>query len=284
MNWWCAAQGRPWDWTWQPYPGVWLFVTLVFAGWIVANARWGADPITKDAPRLGRRQVTLFVSGVITLWVAADWPLGALGAGYLVSAHTVQYLLFALIAPPLLIAGTPRRALHRALSPRWVWATARVLTRPLPAFVVFNVVMLGTHLPTVVDTLGATQLGSFVRDMAWLVSGIVFWWPVLAPVPELGSLSYPARILYLVLNVFIPTVPASFLTFADYPIYALYELAPRVGSISATTDQQIAGLTMKIVGGMIIFITASVLFFKWHHREGDADSSSLAIPATAPRL
>lgn len=261
-----------------------MFVLLVLAGWIVANARWGTDPIAREAQGLGRRHIALFLSGVLTLWVAADWPVGALGAGYLVSVHTVQYLLFALITPPLLIAGTPQSVLRRVLSSRSVWAAARVLTRPLPAFVVFNVVMLGTHLPVVVDTLGATQLGSFVRDMAWLGSGIVFWWPVLAPLPELGSLSYPARILYLVLNVFIPTVPASFLTFSDYPIYALYELAPRVGGISATTDQQIAGLTMKIVGGMIIFVTASVLFFKWHHREGDADSGALAIPATTPRL
>ena len=25
MQWWCAAQGVPWRWAWQAYPGVWLF-------------------------------------------------------------------------------------------------------------------------------------------------------------------------------------------------------------------------------------------------------------------
>jgi putative membrane protein len=72
--------------------------------------------------------------------------------------------------------------------------------------------------------------------------------------------------------LFLPTVPASFLTFADYPIYALYELAPPVGALSARDDQQLAGILMKIVGGFIIFGTASVLFFRWYrveeHREG----------------
>ncbi len=73
--------------------------------------------------------------------------------------------------------------------------------------------------------------------------------------------------MFLLLNVFIPTVPAAFLTFADYPIYALYELAPRASGLSANDDQQLAGLIMKIAGGFIIFGTASVLFFRWYGLE-----------------
>ncbi|MDH3457775.1 MAG: cytochrome c oxidase assembly protein, partial [Gemmatimonadota bacterium] len=121
--------------------------------------------------------------------------------------------------------------------------------------------------PTVVDLFKPTQLGSFALDMAWIFAGLLFWWIVLGPVKEFRPLSYPGRIVFLLLNVFIPTVPASFLTFADYPIYALYELAPRVAGISATQDQQLAGLTMKILGGFIIFGIASVLFFKWYGAE-----------------
>ena len=35
-----------------------------------------------------------------------------------------------------------------------------------------------THWPSVVDWLMATQLGSFVLDVTWLLAGLVFWWPV----------------------------------------------------------------------------------------------------------
>jgi putative membrane protein len=91
-------------------------------------------------------------------------------------------------------------------------------------------------------------------------------------------MSYPGRIVFLLLSVFVPTVPASFLTFADYPIYAVYELAPRVGGISATADQQLAGIAMKIVGGFIIFGTASVLFFKWYWAEERAESGRSTSP------
>jgi putative membrane protein len=265
MTWWCSAQTTSWDWAWQPYVGVWALVALLLIGYGAAVR----GLLFRGAERLPTRpgQVAAFVLGVLVLWIAADWPLGPLGAGYLASVHMVQYLLFTMVAPPLLLHGTPTWLLRAFISPTWANRIARFLSRPLMAFVVFNFVMLGTHLPTAVDGLTVTQVGSFAVDMAWLLSGLVFWWQVLGPLPELRPLPYPGRIVFLLANVFLPTVPASFLTFADYPIYALYELAPRVGRLSATQDQQLAGMAMKLVGGFIIFGTASVLFFKWYGRE-----------------
>ncbi len=264
MTWWCSAQGTPWDWTWQAYPGVWILVVLMLGGYALA-LRNLCPAGQRPAAELG--QIVSYILGVLVLWIASDWPLGPLGAGYLVSVHTVTYLLFTMVAAPLLIHGAPQWLLRAMIRPRWANRAAQFLSRPLIAFVVFNVVLLATHLPAVVDTLKTSQLGSFAIDAAWLFAGLVFWWQVLGPLPELRPLSYPGRILFLLLNVFIPTVPAAFLTFADYPIYAVYELAPPVGTISAREDQQLAGLIMKLVGGLIIFGTASVLFFRWYVQE-----------------
>ena len=263
MTWWCSAQGTPWEWTWQAYPGVWLLVVLLLGGYAFALNRL----VPAGEPPAERGQVVSYLLGVLALWVASDWPLGPLGAGYLVSVHTVQYLLFTMVAPPLLLHGTPRWIFRWKLRLPVVNRLIRFLSRPLVAFAVFNVVLLATHLPAVVDTLKTSQAGSFAIDAAWLFAGIVFWWQVLGPLPELEPLSYPGRILFLLLNVFIPTVPAAFLTFADYPIYAVYELAPPLGGFSARDDQQLAGLIMKLVGGLIIFGTASVLFFRWYLKE-----------------
>lgn len=246
---------------------MWLLVIGAIAAYVWAARRLRPG----DAGMLSRSQLVSFLAGVLVFWLAADWPIGALGAGYLASVHMLQYLLFALVAPPLLVHGTPAGMLRAPLRSRVVRAVARTLSRPLFAFAVFNTVLLATHLPSVVDALGASQLGSFAMDMLWFASGVVFWWPVLGPLPELHPLPYAGRLVYLVMNVFIPTVPAAFLTFADYPIYSLYELAPRVAGIAARADQQMAGLTMKIGGGLIIFGTASVLFFKWHREEAQGE-------------
>lgn len=267
LQWWCAAQGTPWDWTWDPYPGAWLFVATLVLGYWLGLRRWRPA----NTVRLSHAHLTSFAVGTLLLWIVTDWPVGPLGAGHLASVNMARYLVFALIAPPLLLSGLPAWLLRGLLAPRWILRAARVLSRPLVAFAVFNVTLLATHLPQVMDAVGTSQLGAFAVDMLWLASGIVFWWPILGPLPELNPLPYPGRLLYLVINVFLPTVPAAFLTFADYPLYALYELAPPVGGLGAVEDQQLAGLTMKIAGGFILFGTASVLFFRWHAQEERAD-------------
>jgi len=258
LNWWCAAQDTAWNWTWQPYLGVWLMVAVLIGARLLA-----AKYLTPETGEAESGRIAVYLLGVAILWIAADWPIGPLGAGYLLSVHTAQYILFAFVAPPLLISGTPRWLLRRLIRPRWTFKIAWAFSRPLVAFLFFNVVLLATHLPSVVDGLTTSQLGSFAVDMSWLIAGLVFWWPILGPLPELKPLPYPGRIVYLIANVFIPTVPAAFLTYARYPIYALYELAPPMSGLSAVEDQQIAGLIMKIVGGFIVFGIASVLFFKW---------------------
>jgi len=218
-----------------------------------------------------RLEIALFALGVMALWIGLDWPVGLLAAGYLLSARTVQNLLFVMAVPPLLLLGTPRWLLRRLLRGRLAFRAARLCTRPLVPLVIYNAVLIGVHLPPAVNLASGSQLLSFGVDMLVIASGLVFWWPALGRLPELQPLGYPGRIGYLLLSVFVPTVPAVFYTYARYPIYELYELAPRVAGISAVTDQQVAGLTMKTVGGLILFTVMSVMFFRWHRIERDQD-------------
>jgi cytochrome c oxidase assembly factor CtaG len=267
MTWWCSARGLPWTWTWQPFPGVWLLILAIGGSYWWALRRLPPARLAGDDRPTARREIVLFVLGLLVLWTAADWPLGLLAAGYLLSAHTLQYILFVLVAPPLMLLGTPRWLLRRITRPRLAFRLARWLSRPLLPLVIYNVVLVAMHLPPVVEGVAGSQLASFGLDAAAILSGFVFWWPALARLPELGPMSYPGRIGYLLLSVFLPTVPAAFFTYSRYPIYGLYELAPRVGHVGALLDQQVAGLMMKTVGGIILFSTMSVMFFRWHGAE-----------------
>lgn len=280
MSWWCSATGQAWTWTWQPFPGVWLFVLLILGSYVLlrrkAMAAGVAWPLIRD---------TSFITGAILIWAALDWPIGPLGAGYLVTVHTLQYLLLGLLAPPFLLMGCPPEAWQQlARNPAWR-RSLNFAARPLPAFLLFNVVLLVTHLPGVVDTLMPSQLGSFVFDMAWLGAGLVLWWPVIAPA-GLSRMSEPVRMGYLFGATLIPTIPAAFLTFASYPVYALYELAPPVMDIAARTDQQAAGLLMKVAGDLILLVAIAIVFFRWSASEHKADDAerlrrtSLSRPAS----
>ena len=72
--------------------------------------------------------------------------------------------------------------------------------------------------------------------------------------------------LFLAMGI-VPAVPAGFLTFASFPLYATYELAPRVHGLAADTDQQMAGLIMKLGGIPIVWGTIAVMMVKWWDQE-----------------
>ena len=268
VAWWCSGVlGQRWEWTWQPFLGAWLLTALLVAGYALARRRLEPPALTDVQRSLRRRRTAAFLAGVAVLWLASDWPLAPLGAGYLASVAMLRYLLYTLVAAPLLVLGLPPSVVRRALRPRGVRTVLRGVTHPLVALIQSNVVLVVTHLPPVVDTMKTTQLGSFTLDMLWLVSALILWWPVLSPVKELPRLSSPVRMAYLFGQSIVPTVPASFLTFATFPLYELYELAPRVSPLDPVVDQRLAGLEMKILGGFLLWGVIAGIWFRWAARE-----------------
>jgi cytochrome c oxidase assembly factor CtaG/copper(I)-binding protein len=263
MQWWCAAQGVPWTWRWQAYPGVWLFVLALVGLYRVLRTRYPES----DRPRF---RTWMWATGTVALWVALDWPVGALGAGYLASVHMVQYLLIALVAPPLLLMGAPR-GIYAALERGAMGPLVRVVSHPIPAIIVFVSIMAWTHWPPVVDTLMVSQAGSFFLDLIWLLSGLVFWWPVAAPVPDRRWLQEPGKVGYLIVATLVNTGVFAYLTFSPLPLYATYELAPPVTGLSTRDDQLLAGLLMKMGGAVVLWTAITIIFFRWVRRsESDA--------------
>jgi cytochrome c oxidase assembly factor CtaG len=279
VQWWCSAQGEPWTWAWQAYPGVWLFIALLG----VAYARLVRRH--RKSVSLGRMRVHVacFAAGLAVLWLALDWPIGALGAGYLASVHMIQFLALGMLVPPLMLYGIPD-ATFEAL-PATVRSVLRRVTHPAVAFTTFNLLVIATHTPTLVDGLMTSQLGSFLIDVAWLGGGLLFWWPVVVTVPGSTQLRDLARVGYLGLQLIAMKPIFIYLTFSTYPQYATYELAPRINGISARADQQIAGLLMEVAGMIIILIAVGAVFLKWHAREQQharTAAQRVSVPGTTP--
>jgi putative membrane protein len=217
--------------------------------------------------RLPRGRRYRYLGGVAVLLLGASWPIHDLAERYLYSMHMVQHMLFTFVAAPLLLTGTPAwmwRALLRPAPVRAVWA---LLTRPLVALLVANGVLFFVHWPAVVTLSVRSEFAHFSLHTLLLGSAIVMWWPVLSPLPELPPMSRPGQLMYLFFQSLAPTIPASFLTFGTEPLYPIYATFPRIWSIDALTDQLIAGLVMKIVGGAILWIEITAIFFRWGHEE-----------------
>lgn len=202
-------------------------------------------------------------------WAASDWPIGTLGAGYMASAHMTQFLLYTLIAAPLILLGTPEWMADRIAGKLRI---SRLLVRLgnslLASALIYNVVLLATHAPGTVGALRISQFGSFLMDALWMLAGIVLWLPIVSPIPRAKTRSAGAKMVYLfVAASIVSVVPASFLTFTSIPIYGIYELAPRVTSLTAVEDQQLAGIIMKIATIPIIWATIAVMWFRWSAKE-----------------
>jgi putative membrane protein len=71
----------------------------------------------------------------------------------------------------------------------------------------------------------------------------------------------------------VPTVPAAWLTFAEGSVYSAYDIPQRLGDISVTTDQQAAGLIMKLVGGGFLWLIITIRFFQWASKFSDTDKA-----------
>jgi putative membrane protein len=257
-------------WRPHPHPEVWLLVATLIGLYAFALRRIGPRHVEPFEFTATRRQKTLFVLGCLAIWVAADWPVHDIAERYLYSAHMIQHMILTFAAAPLLMLGTPAW-LWRVLLPPPLMRVVRAVARPLPALLIFNSILVFTHWPLIVTASVQHELVHFSLHVLLFASALVMWTPVLSPILELPRLSYPARMLYLFLQSLVPTVPASFLTFGDKPLYHVYETFPRLWGISAHTDQLVAGLIMKIVGGAILWGIIAVLWFRWYaieHREG----------------
>ena len=215
----------------------------------LGSAAWRWRSRTGAWPARGR---VTFLAGALVLWAALDWPLGTLGSGYLLSIHTVQYLLLTFVAPPLVLrglalAGDARRELPAA--------------HPVACFLLYTAALGATHLPALVDGLMTAPAGAMVLDAAWVVGGLALWWPVLHP-DRADRLSPLGQVGYLLVSTLLPTIPAAMMTFSPYPLYRIYELAPPVGTITAHGDQVVAGLLMKFGGDPVIWAVATTIFVR----------------------
>lgn len=260
MQFWCSATDTAWSWQWKPYPGVWIFVVLV-----AVAMSWLERRGARQAGVAPRPMHPLTVGGVLTLWVALDWPVGALGAGYLASVHMVQFLLIALAAAPALVGGLSPHAAAALTSGR-AGAILERLTRPVTALLLFNAIVLLTHLPPLVDGLMRTQVGSMLIDVLWLLGGLLFWYPIVVAAPARPTFVPPLRMLYLVVGLMFSPVMfglAGFMVYAQRPLYGIYELAPPFTGWTAKMDHEIAGVLMSVMGAIVAFIGLSVIFFRW---------------------
>ena len=253
-------------WThWHGHPDALIGLAVLEGAYLL-----GVGPLRERfglADEVEPRKVATFTLGVLVVVVAILSPLHVLSDVYLFSAHMVQHILLTLVAPPLLILGTPDWLLRPFLRTTVAFRIARVLTHPVVAFAAFTLVFSLWHVPGLYN-LSVTYHGVHIGEhILFMATAAMMWWPLTSPMAELPRVSYPIAIMYLFLLSIGQIVVFGSITFAPEPLYKWYVSAPRIWGITPLADQQIGAVIMKMGGGAIFLLLIIVLFFRWYQRE-----------------
>jgi putative membrane protein len=249
-----------------------LCLGLLVAYWYAVTV-W--RPHIPDAGRVKRSQMAYYVSGVAVVFLATGSPIHDIAERYLLSMHMTQHLLLSLVAPPLLLAGIPTWLWEALLLRRLVYPVAKVILHPLVAIGAFNMFLVISHLPHVLDAALEYHWLHFVMHTILVTTSMMMWWPVITSVEKLPHLSYPYQMAYMFVQSLLPAIVGSFITFSRTPVYSFYESAPRIWGLDPVSDQQWGALIMKLVGSLILWAFIGVAFFKWYARE---EAAARGIP------
>ena len=247
-------------WRFQAHPEVWLLVVFLVAAYIYAARVIGPVVITAG-PVITTKQRNAFITAIFLLWMGSDWPVHDIAEEYLYSAHMFQHMVLSYFMPPLVLLAIPKWMFDAVFGSGKTRAIINWLAKPVIAGVMFNVVVMITHIPALVNQSVTNGLLHYSLHILLVTTALLVWLPICGPDLQL-HLQSGGKMIYLFLMSVVPTVPAAWLTFAEGAVYKHYDIAVRVWGLSVTTDQQVAGAIMKTGGAVFLWSIVVFLFFK----------------------
>ena len=228
---------------------------------VLAGLYGGASLLLKRRPQ--PTQLLAFSAGLLVLLGAIAGPIDELSRDRSFSVYIFQQMLLVFAVPPLFLAGLPDWMARPFMLNRFVEPVARVLTRPLFAFLAFASVFTIIHYPTVCDRI--CHVHPFYGDIhaVLLFTGSLLWWPLMSPLPEYPRMSYPMQIMYLFLLMIPMTAVAAPITMATSVLYMFYAGGTHPLGLTPISDQVIGGIIMWVGQGVYIMFVFTVIFARW---------------------
>jgi putative membrane protein len=248
-------------WRFQANPEVYVLVVFLIGAYVYSMRVIGPRAVAAGEPIVTRSNVGCFAGAMVLLFAASTWPIHQIGEDYLYSAHMLQHMMLTYFMPPLVLLATPTWLMRLLVGTGRTWRVVTFMTKPVVAAVVFNAVVMVTHIPPVVNASVQSAPLHYSLHLLLVLTAVLMWTPIVGPFHEL-RISDAAKPIYLFLQSVVPTVPAGWLTFAEGVVYKHYNQPVRVWGISPTDDQQLAGAIMKIGGSIFLWALVVFYFFK----------------------
>ena len=247
-------------------------------------------------------QALIFWAGLVVLLLAVVSPVDYWSDSYL-SAHVVQHILLAFVAPPLIVLGAPWVPLLRGLpqpvarayglllrytrgrrpvTHRPVWHAAasvrRIAALPYTPVVLFNVNMLIWHLPGPFDlAAGNETVHIWLEHGSFFGLGLCLWLQIFGSYPFRPALAPVGRVAALIASNVTMVVIAMTMVMFTHDLYPWY--ASR-GASAQASDQQIAGAILWVCGEVTFLPSILYTVMKWLDDDTKRTTPrALAVPA-----
>ena len=241
-----------------PWYGLLLLVAAFYAvAWLRVRA---------DRPRVppGWRRMGAFMLGLLLVFVATQSPLEHYG-NQLLWADFGGMLLLTMIAPPLLLLGSPLILAFRVSGPRgrarlrrlYRGRTARIVAMPIASWLAFAVVTYAWQFTALTEEAAANVFVRDVQQLSLLAVSLLFWWPALCADPVPWRMSHPLRVLYVAVEMTHKALFGAMFLSLNTPIHETFAANAPAWAPSAMTDQGVAILVLW-VGGSLVFLAALV--------------------------
>ena len=273
----------------------WVSSALIFAAFLYLRGWLGVR--SQAHGNVEGWRAGSFLLGLLFIWIAMASPLATLDHEML-TAHMVQHLLLMTLAPPLILLGMPRKplahdglqrflkAIGRPLRSEPMQQFASVVTHPALCWFAAAGTLVVWHIPSVFMLGLRSQVWHGAEQASFLVTGLLFWSPVVRPLQN--SLKWPESsiLLYLFLATLPCDILSGFLVFCDRVVYSVFLSSPRSFGLSALADQQCAGALMWTCVTVVYLIAGAVFTARLlspRRSEELARWEELAIPQFGPR-
>ncbi len=261
---------------WSFLADVWLpVILLALVYWqarSMVNRRHPGNPVP-------RWRLWSWLAGLGAIILALASPIEFYDTT-LFSVHMVQHLLLSFVAAPLLVLAAPITLLLRVASPearrRWILPLLNsrvvgVISQPLVAWVLFAGVMWFTHFSPLFDAALEDFTLHRLEHALFLVTALLFWWPVIGADPSPHRLGYGARVLYLAVGMPLSSFLGLVIFSAPTVLYPHYATLERSWGPTALVDQQVAGGIMWGAGDAAFVLALLLTVAAWmRHEEREA--------------
>lgn len=270
-------------WILDPKIAVFIIVlTGAYLAWV--------GPLNRRRPGHENRPVTQaqvrwFLLGQVFLLISLGPPIDDWSHFFFSSVHMVQHLILMFVVVPCWIKGTPPWVYRPLIKHRLGRFMLTWVPRATPAFLLASMIIVLWHIPQFYNLTLENELVHAAQHGFFLVTGFLFFWPLMSTVPESPQLSPPMKCVYLFLQTIPSGIVGASIVYAAPGLYPAYEEATvRPWGISVAEDQVAGGLAMWVGMNAVFLIMISIIFLRWAGDEERRDREAVRSGALRQRI